>query len=488
MPQRRIYLLSPKELSPETIAVAFAKTSRSPESFDEIAAGLSEQQSASFHEKWVVGYGHASVAEHAVLHLAFENVSRLAIENIESNRLASYTEKSTRYQKWSPNDFHVPAELDGHPMRGDYLAVCRLLFDTYLTALDSVRGIVLSRAERRPAESDEALDRRIRSQYVDVCRFLLPAAALANVGMTANARVLESMIRKMLSHELMEVRQIGEDVKSVARGQVPTLVKYAEATPYLSHTRERLTLAAQSARDSVASPPGKSSPGASIAAGSAPPGQCQLVDYDPQAENRILAAALFRHTGLSYSSTLDFVTALDRDARQRLAQSLLGTLAEHDVPVRELEYCSYSFDLVMDQGAYAEFKRHRMMTQSPQPLGTQLGYSRPRLFVDAGCAAAYERAMLAAAELYEKLAPSLPHVAQYAVPNGFHRRVLARFNLRQAFAFCELRSAPNAHFSIRLVAQRVAQEIRRVHPLLAQYMRLAPETPDQLVRRHFAAL
>ena len=117
MPQRRIYLLSPKELSPETIAVAFAKTSRSPESFDEIAAGLSEQQSASFHEKWVVGYGHASVAEHAVLHLAFENVSRLAIENIESNRLASYTEKSTRYQKWSPNDFHVPAELDGHPMR-----------------------------------------------------------------------------------------------------------------------------------------------------------------------------------------------------------------------------------------------------------------------------------------------------------------------------------------------------------------------------------
>ena len=36
-----------------------------------------------FHEKWVVGYGHASVAEHAVLHIAFENVSRLAIESIE---------------------------------------------------------------------------------------------------------------------------------------------------------------------------------------------------------------------------------------------------------------------------------------------------------------------------------------------------------------------------------------------------------------------
>src|SRR3972149_11911131 len=111
--RRRVYLLSPRNLSPETIAVTFAKTSRSPLSFREIAEELTDAKSAAFHEKWVVGYGHASVAEHAVLHLAFENVSRLAIECIESNRLASYTEKSTRYQKWSPDDFTLPPELVG---------------------------------------------------------------------------------------------------------------------------------------------------------------------------------------------------------------------------------------------------------------------------------------------------------------------------------------------------------------------------------------
>ena len=75
MPPRRIYLLSPKDLSPETIAVAFAKTSRSPESFREIASVLSDEKSARFHEKWVVGYGHASVAEHAVLHIAISSDS-----------------------------------------------------------------------------------------------------------------------------------------------------------------------------------------------------------------------------------------------------------------------------------------------------------------------------------------------------------------------------------------------------------------------------
>jgi len=92
---RRIYLMT--DLPPEVVAVAFAKTSRSPDPFDQIATELTETKSAEFHEKWVVGYGHASVAEHAVLSMAIENVSILAAKAIEDNRLASYTEKSTRY-------------------------------------------------------------------------------------------------------------------------------------------------------------------------------------------------------------------------------------------------------------------------------------------------------------------------------------------------------------------------------------------------------
>lgn len=486
MPERRIYLLSPRELSPETIAVAFAKTSRSPESFREIAAGLSEEKTAQFHEKWVVGYGHASVAEHAVLHLALENVSRLAIESIESNRLASYTEKSTRYQKWRPDDFYVPSELTGHSLLGEYMELCRLLFSTYAATLDPVRDLVLSRAQRRQDESDEALDRRIRSQYVDVCRFLLPASALANVGMTANARVLENVIRKMLSHELEEVRQIGEQVKAVAREEVPTLVKYAEAVAYLSASRDKLSRAASELPDDTGPLPIGSSGNPSTGARPALAGSARLLAFDPEGEKRILAAALFRHAGIGFTAALDFVAALDAAGRESLSRDLLGDLGEHDIPLRELEYCTCTFELIMDQGAYAEFKRHRMMTQTPQQLTTRLGFSVPRLIVEAGCGPAYETAMGSASDLYEKLAAEKPLVAQYVVPNGYRRRVLAQFNLREAFAFCELRSAPNAHFSIRLIAGLVAQELRRVHPLLGSYMRLPQETPAQVEERHFA--
>ena len=467
MPEREIYLLSPRALSPETIAVAFAKTSRSPESFRAIAAELSDEKSAQFHEKWVVGYGHASVAEHAVLHIAFENVSRLAIESIEGNRLASYTEKSTRYQKWGPDDFFIPSELDGHPLRDEYVETIRLLFRTYAESLDPVRSHVLEHFPRRENEKDEAWDRRIRSKYVDVCRFLLPAASLANVGMTANARVLENTIRKMLSHELTEVREIGQRVKEVALEETPTLVKYADAVPYLSETINEFN-----------------NRPLAIANGQVE-AWCTLIDYDKDGQNKILAAALYRFGEMAYADALAYVKGLDLAEFEALAESLLGRLGKYDVPLRELEYSTYVFDFVMDQGAYAEFKRHRMMTQTPQRLSTRIGYATPRLITEAGFGFQYEAAMQAAAGMFEKLYVVSPSLAQYVVPNGFNRRVLAEFNLREAFAFCQLRSASNAHFSIRRVAQRMFEELCHIHPLLTKYMRLNDETWQAVEENYF---
>ena len=469
MSDRQIYLLSPKEHSPETIAVAFAKTSRSPESFREIAAGLTDEKSAQFHEKWVVGYGHASVAEHAVLHVAFENVSRLAVESIESNRLASYTEKSTRYQKWGTDNFFVPSELDGNPLRDEYIETCRLLFKTYSDSLNPVRTLVLQRAQRRENESDEAMDRRLRSKYVDVCRFLLPASSLANVGMTANARILENMIRKMLSHELAEVREIGEQVKAVAKNEVPTLVKYADAASYLTETTKEIGKLVIGNRE----------------LDNRKSDWCSLIDYDKDGETKVLAAALYRFGEMPYAEALTYVKSLDESHRVQLADTLLKRLDEHDIPLRELEYASYTFDLVMDQGAYAEFKRHRMMTQTPQMLTTRLRYATPRLITEAGFRSEYEAAMESAAKLFEKLYQFNPQVAQYIVPNGYNRRVLAQFNLREAYHFCQLRAAPNAHFSIRRIAYRINEELRRVHPALTRFMHLPDETWQSVEEKYF---
>src|SRR4051812_25125457 len=82
-----------KNLPEEVVAVLFAYYSRSrgdlrsnllrllqdqdlavgggtADSEDEADLVLARQKAREFHEKWVVGYGHASVAEHAVAHVA----------------------------------------------------------------------------------------------------------------------------------------------------------------------------------------------------------------------------------------------------------------------------------------------------------------------------------------------------------------------------------------------------------------------------------
>lgn len=478
MPPRDIYLLSPKSLSPEVIAVAFAKTSRSPESFREIAEDLTDESSAQFHEKWVVGYGHASVAEHAVLHLAVENVSRLAIECLESNRLASYTEKSTRYQKWGPDDFYTPRRVAESKHAALYHDTCRLLFGAYQRSLEPVQRLVQAQFPRKEGESEAKWDGRLRSRYVDNCRFLLPAAALANVGVTANARVLESAIRKLLSHPLEEVQEIGVEIKRVAQGEVPTLVKYADAVPYQMETARALKKTADGGpQTAVGAPPSAVSPQASV----------ELVDYDRDGESKFLAACLYRYGEASWAGCLARVQKMSADQRAALADEALGRLQKYDVPLRELEHVIYTFDAVMDQGGYFEIKRHRMMTQSPQALTCRLGYATPRALEVAGFGAEYHAAMQAARAAYETLAADFPEEASYLVPNGFNHRVLLTLNLRQAFHLCELRTAPNAHFSVRHTAAQLATAIRRVHPLLARFMRLLDRPSEAELEQEFFA-
>lgn len=469
---RRIYLLDPKDLSSEVIAVTFAKTSRSPKPFDEIAAELTDERSAQFHEKWVIGYGHASVAEHAVLHFALENVSRLAIETIEGNRLASYTEKSTRYQVWDQDAFYMPNELHGHLLEDEFRQCCQHLFQTYLDCLPQVEQWLREDQHQEEGESAKAYARRMHAASADICRFLLPSAALANVGVTINARALEYAICKMLSSPLLEVQAIGKELRKVGQSETPTLIKYAKCNEYLLSTREKMR---QNSREIVVD---------------SEVSNFSLLSWDADGEDKILAAVLFRFGDqVDFKNCLRFVANLNESEKRTLVQNLMESRGKFDQPLREFEVAHMSFEAVMDQGAYFEFKRHRMMTQTVQPLSAKLGFAVPRGITESGCEEVYSQAMRGAADLYHRIAAWNPDVASYAVPNGFNRRVLYDMNLREAFHFCRLRAAENAHFSIRRVAQQVVESIQEIYPLLGAYLDIPEsETSQAIEAQYFADL
>lgn len=466
---RRVYRLSPSQFSPETIAVTFAKTSRSPEPFDTIAAELNDEKSAQFSEKWIVGYGHSSVAEHAVLHLALENVSRLAIETIESNRLASYTEKSTRYQEWDPRAYVTPPEILGSPYEVEYRALMEQLFGIYAEALQVLRSWGEANTPRRENESENAWSNRARLKSVDVARFLLPSAAMANVGLTINARALEYAIKKMLSSELEEVRLIGREMKAVATQELPTLVKYADPIVFLPHLRAKAREFANQI-DTISGVP-----------------WCDLKAVDDNAEDRVLAAVLYRFGDDSYQVCLDQVLNMPQEEKQALADAMFAEMTDFDVPIRELEYADLTFDLIMDQGAYFEFKRHRMMTQTVQDLSTRLGYAIPKAITEAGFEGRYREAMNKAAVLYEKLAGWNSQVAAYVVPNAFNRRVLCRTNLRELFHFIKLRCARNAHFSIQRVGRGMLEQLQPYFPILSEKIQVKEDLSLQdLTEEYFS--
>ena len=143
----------------------------------------------------------------------------------------------------------------------------------------------------------------------------------------------------------------------------------------------------------------------------------------------------------------------------------------------------------MDQGAYFEFKRHRMMTQTVQPLSPYLGFAIPKGITAAGFEEEYRSVMNRAGEVFEQIAVNAPDAASYIIPNGYNRRVLFTLNLRQAYHLCRLRAAENAHFSIRRVAQQITAAIKEVYPLLGRYLDIpGDESAKSVENTYFSTL
>ena len=455
--RRRIYPLSPRDLTEEQIAVAFAMTSRRPEPFDEIAAQVSAQRAADFNRRWVVGYGHSSVAEHAVIHLAVENISRLACDGLEDNRLASYTEKSSRYQVIDAGSFHIPQELDAYPqLRKDYIAAGRGLFDAYQRLLDGVMRHLRATTPPPDGEPESAYRLRLRRLATDACRAALPAATLTNVGVTANARALEHAVSKLLSSELAEERDIGAELREQGRRIAPTLLKYADHNPYLA---ERRRIAGDNA--------GTDSDGDRDGDGKA---TATLADYDRDAVQRLAAALLYRQGG-RYADAARQVDGMSAGERQAVIDDAVRRIGPHDAAPREFELARYTFEFVFDYGALREFRRHRMQTYLSQPLTIANGYDVPPLIDDAGMRAVFEDAVKRAERAFMGIRKVSP-AAQYLVTHGHRQRALAQISLRECYHLFRLRASRQAHASIRgpvLAAMRLAVAAQ---PELFRHLRL----------------
>ena len=418
---------------------------------------LAKRKAKEFHEKWVVGYGHASVAEHAVAHLAVEDVSIVASKVLEDARLASFTEKSTRYVVFDRDKFYREPRIMATPHAALYEETCRFLLDTYARLMEPVAAAIRSETPRGGRQTDRAHEGACRAKACDVLRYLLPAATLTNIGMTINGRLLEHLITKLLSHPLAEARRIGTLLKGEAEQVIPTLIKYAVANAYLRETGDAMEALTREHLSGVAP---AEAPAVS------------LVRCPEDAEDRLVAALLYGYAAHPLTQIEERVRRLSGEEKTRIVDEYLKRRGPHDQPLRALEHLTYTFDILVDFGAFRDIQRHRMLTQTPQESAAIHGYSRPPETARYGFSAGFDECMMRAEAAYEAIARELPREAHYVLPLAFRKRVLFTWNLREIHHFVQLRSGRQGHASYREIAQQVWKELDRIHPLLAKYIRV----------------
>ena len=448
----RIYAMDCMGLTQEQIAVSFARASRSPEPFDEIAGQVSEESAKRFHEQWVIGYGHSSVAEHAVVHLAVENFSRLAVDELENNRLASCTEKSSRYQVIEAGDYQVPEEvqLAGPESQTNYESSCLSIFTGYRELVASLAGASRKSHPQRKGESKTAWEYRLRRTAADAARNVLPAATLTNLGVTVNARTLEYAVSKLMSSDLRERRALGAMLRDHGRMVVPTLIKYADCNPYLAKS-------AMGARPSMGD-------GASLKADAA------LIRHDPDAVKNLATAILFRKLGVSHAYASRMTERNTPQENAAIVKESLDGIGPHDALPREFETVQYLIEFVMDYGALREFRRHRMMTPLSQPLTVSHSYQAPEPVASSGIERQFNQVIAQAESLYASLATLSPNVAQYAVTHAHFQRILVSLNLRQLRHLIRLRTSQNAHPSVKAPVRKALETVRSADPALFEVL------------------
>ncbi len=445
----------------------FERLAGAPPADDDMVA---VRRAEEFYERVLVGYGDDSVAELAGAHVAVEQASTLAAKALEDSRIGiSPLEKSTRYVRFDRRGldgkylYYRSAELT-HP---DYEPAADALFETYSGLVEPTTLAIRRLFPQEEGETDRAWKAATRAKALDLLRGLLPAGTLTNLGLFGNGRAFEYLITKMAGHELPECQALATDLHRELSLVIPSFVRRALDERYGRPAADRLARVRQKTQRLAAR--GKPAPTEPAV---------KLVDFDEDAERKVVAAALFPYSNLPLDEQTGDAGAVldalldDRGNRRQRAP-------------RALEHAEYTFEIVANFAAYRDLHRHRMLTQDRQLLDTALGYDSPPGLAELGMQDAFDRAMEGAAEGHRRLESELgPALAQYVVPLAFHVRWYFRANLREVYHLCELRTTPQGHADYRWIAQEMFRRVEEVHPRLAGYARFVNLGPgDELERR-----
>ncbi|MCL2669218.1 MAG: FAD-dependent thymidylate synthase [Syntrophaceae bacterium] len=440
-----------QDLTPETIAAAYARISRNPRPVNELrkaARGEVEKARAS-NRNIVFEMGHSSIAEHAVFNLDILRVSRLLVEEIEKFRLASYTEKSQRYVLLQ-EDYLCPAEVSEAGLEGSFRQVVQAQNAFYHQLYERLRPQVFA---AHPGLAADPANRSLLEGWAkEDARYCLSLATETQLGMTANARNLELMIRRLAASPLAEAREYSQRLFDAVKAVAPSLVRYTEATAYDRDSgpalRERAG-AAFARMDGVA---GGESP-------------VRLLFATPEADERIAAAILHTVSDQPFTRCLAAAGQMSGAEKESLFKEALAKMQAYDAAPRAFEQADLLYELIVSATCFAQLKRHRMASLTVQDYDPSLGVTVPQAIVTAGMEAPFRELCGRSEALWEEIRKVSPAAAAYILTNAHRRRVVMKVSSRELYHLARVRADRHAQWDIRTLACEMVERAREVMPL-----------------------
>lgn len=431
---------------------------------------LNNQRAQGFYAKWLAQYGDDSIAQMTGTHVVFWGLSQVAMKYVEDQRIGlEPIEQSTRFVNFKDKvggryRYYVPKpDLERLGFLEEYAQVLDHLFDTYVALQESL--IAWFKANYQ--EKDSVLEKKA----FDTLRGLLPMATLGQVAFRGNAQVFELLVNRTAAHHLGELRWVGTAVKEELDKEIPSLLlrlgdeKSKRYQEYLAGRLGRVRRYLDSDRDRFFYYH-------SIAPETKP--EVRLVEYDLDAEAKLVTAILFPATHLSWDDLLGRVkNHLTRDEWEAVVGSYLeGRDARWQKVGRAFENSYLRFEIVMNIGAYRDLHRHRMLTQERQPFSTHHGYDVPNEIREGGLLDRFAEALDRAHALYTKIASRDGELAQYVVPLAYRIRFYQYQNLREFFWETELRTIAQGHPDYRTIEQEKFRLVQAKFPLVAKWMQV----------------
>lgn len=438
------------DITPETLSAAYARISRDPRPVYELRAAAREEvdKARRSNQTIIFKMGHHSVAEHAVFNFDILGISRLAIEEVEHFRLASFTEKSQRYITLE-DDFVIPAEIKASGREKIFVETVRAQNALYHTLYVSLKPFIFE------THADLAADRKNHSVLdgwaKEDARYIVSLATGGQLGMTCNARSLEYMIRRFSGSCTAEITELNRKLHDLAKAVAPSILLFTEPNPFDVKTYSDLMAAAPAfgpADDSEAET------------------DVRLVDFTPGADEKVLSALLHSVSDRSFDDCLEAVRALSGEKKKNLIKKAFRRMEFFDSVPREFEHARLTYDLVISASCFAQLKRHRMATITAQAYDPSLGVTVPPSIRAVGLEGVFMEMIERTNRVYYDLEKHAGRAAAYLLTNSHRKRVLLEVNARELYHISRLREDPTAQWDIRKITRSMTGAAKKAMPLV----------------------